>query len=95
MTIFDELRSEVRDHLDEEEHGTFQLAGKLWWEREQLWASPAPHEPPLPPHSTEVLLLPVEVGYLRDRRRPIACRVAAHLSRARPAGYRFAFSGWV
>jgi hypothetical protein len=24
-----ELSSEVRDHLDEEEHGTFQLAGKL------------------------------------------------------------------
>ncbi len=24
-----ELASEVRDHLDEEEHGTFQLAGKL------------------------------------------------------------------
>ena len=24
-----ELATEVRDHLDEEEHGTFQLAGKL------------------------------------------------------------------
>ncbi len=24
-----QLSAEVRDHLDEEEHGTFQLAGKL------------------------------------------------------------------
>ncbi|MEO6653478.1 MAG: hemerythrin domain-containing protein [Ilumatobacteraceae bacterium] len=30
-----ELSTEVRDHLDEEEHGTFQLAGKLLSKTEQ------------------------------------------------------------
>ena len=28
-TLAKQLATEVRDHLDEEEHGTFQLAGKL------------------------------------------------------------------
>lgn len=34
-TLAKELSSEVRDHLDEEEHGTFQLAGKLLSKRRQ------------------------------------------------------------
>lgn len=34
-TLAKDLSAEVRDHLDEEEHGTFQLAGKLFGKRRQ------------------------------------------------------------
>ena len=35
-TLAKDLSYEVRDHLDEEEHGTFQLAGKLLGKRRQV-----------------------------------------------------------
>ena len=35
-----QLSAEVRDHLDEEEHGTFQLAGKLLSKSRQTRARP-------------------------------------------------------
>ena len=45
--IAQQLSKEVRDHLDEEEHGTFQLAGKLLSKSRQR-NSPAHTGPNMP-----------------------------------------------